>query len=569
MKVRIKGTNTEVSLGNSDFLASGGEGSVYVKGSTAYKIYTDPKKMISPSKISELASISNANVIRPKDIICNTSGSPIGYTMRFVKDTLALCQTFPRSFKEREGLDHSKVASLVQNMRDTVHDIHKAGVLVVDLNEMNVLVSQDFSESFWIDVDSYQTKHFKATAIMPSVRDPLTANLDFTHLSDWYSFGILAFQLWIGIHPFKGKCPTHKTLEDRMKHHVSVFDTSVSIPKVCYPLDVIPEAYRAWFKAVFQDGKRLPPPDSMTATAVLSAVYRTVVSSGNLDIVEVHKLQEALKSYYFVGSKEVFHTASGAVTVGKGAPMFSCARGTVHMGLTSTGDVPVLASFSPGDDHITLWSEGKEIPLTLYAEELSSYDNRLYVKSRGKICEIILPLSQSKDGTNKVLASSRNIASVMERSSKLFSGGVYQDMLGSCFISLFPRSLTSYQVRIPELDSVKFVSAKFDRGVLMVLGSKKGLYSRFIFRFAEDFSSYDVREIENVTPAELNFVTMDSGVCISMTEDESLELFSSKKGSHTTKVVEDPLLGGDMVLIRRGSRLGFIRGNSVFEMKMK
>lgn len=566
MKVTIKGSNTEVSLGNSDFLASGGEGSVYVKKDTAFKIYNDPAKMIPASKFAELAAITNQNVIRPKEVLCNSTGKPVGYTMRFVRDTLSLCQLFPKSFKEREGLTHAKVASLIQNMRDTVADIHKAGILVVDLNELNVLVSKDFSESFWIDVDSYQTKHFKATAIMPSVRDPLTANLDFTSLSDWYSFGILAFQLFIGIHPYKGKSSKFKSLEDRMKHHVSVFDPSVSIPKVCYPLDVIPEVYRSWFRAVFQDGKRLPPPDSMQATAVLTSILRTVVSSGNLDILEVRKLAHTIRSYHYInGSKEFFH-CGGSVVTGTGTSLFTSSN-NVHMGTTLTGDVPVFASLQGLD--VSLWAEGKDVPLSMRAEDLSSYDNRLYVKNRGKVYEILLHCAQNMDGTNKVLASAHPLASVMENASRLFQGGVYQNMLGSCFVSLFPRSKAAYQVRIPELDTVKFLSAKFDHGVLMVLGSKKGVYSRFIFRFTEDFTSYDVREVENVTPTELNFVTMDSGVCVSLTEDENLELFSAKKGSSSVKVVEDTMLGGDMLLVRRGPKLGFIRGNSVFEMKMK
>ena len=49
--------NTTVSLSNNDFLAKGGEGEVYVKGSTAYKIYTDKSKMIPAGKIQELSSL--------------------------------------------------------------------------------------------------------------------------------------------------------------------------------------------------------------------------------------------------------------------------------------------------------------------------------------------------------------------------------------------------------------------------------------------------------------------------------------------------------------------------------
>jgi hypothetical protein len=38
----------QVDLKDRDYIASGGEGSVYKLGSTAIKIYTDPKKISRP-----------------------------------------------------------------------------------------------------------------------------------------------------------------------------------------------------------------------------------------------------------------------------------------------------------------------------------------------------------------------------------------------------------------------------------------------------------------------------------------------------------------------------------------
>lgn len=587
MKVHIKGSSTAVNLSKSDFLASGGEGSVYVKGDTAFKIYTDPKKMIPEGKIAELASVSDPNVIRPRDVICDEKGKSLGYTMRYVSDTLALCQLFPRSFREREGLDHGKVVSLVQSMRKNVGDIHKAGVLIVDLNEMNVLVSSDFKQAYWIDVDSYQTKHYPATAIMPSVRDPLTANGDFTELSDWFSFGILAFQLFIGIHPFKGKHPTLKGMEDRMKAGISIFDPNVSVPKVCYPLDVIPEAYRSWFKAVFQDKKRVAPPTDLMAVINVAAQVRTLISSGHLDVKKVTEWKNAVLRYFYHTNdyNQVVQTSDGQIVVGSATPLTGITD-PVEVGYTPVGGTPVIARIDrttcgPGGtclsgvcqagcaNQVVLWAAGAEIPFVSRADELASYDGRLYIRNRDRVLEVLLTETQHADGRPKILASTRELTTVMERASRLFRGGVLQDMLGSTFVSLFPRSKASYQVRVPELDGRKIVDARFDGGVFMAVAAKNGKYSRFIFRFADDYQSYDVREVEDITPSELNFVTLDSGVCVCLTEDENLELFSAKKGSASTKVVEDKMLGGDMRLVKRAGRLGFIRGDAFFEMRMK
>ena len=566
MRVFIKGSNSSVILNKSDFLASGGEGAVYAKGDTAYKLYTDPSKALPEGKIAELAAIADPNVIRPKDVLLNEQGHPLGYTMRYVTDTLALCQLFPRAFREREGLDHTKVGSLVLAMRKSVTEIHRAGVLVVDLNELNVLVSSDFSQAYWIDVDSYQTKHYPATAIMASVRDPLVSHNAFNEGSDWFSFGILAFQLFIGIHPFKGKHSTLKNFEDRMKAGISVFNSSVSVPKVCYPLDVIPEAYKSWFRAVFEEKKRLPPPADLIVSAVVQQL-RTTLSTSGIDVARLTEWATAILQYFpgSVAGTDVVRLSDGSVHVG--SSVVCKVTESIEVGHTPVGHLPVVAWKKGRDIH--LFGGRTQIPFQSSADELASYDGRLFLRNRDKILEILLVEMQNADGTPKIIASTRELATVMEQSSILFSGGVVQNMLGSVFVSIFPRAKTSYQFRIPALDGYKILSAKYDRRVLMVVAGKKGRYSRFIFRFDSEFSKFDMREISDITPTGLNFVVLDTGVCVSMNEDETLEIFHSDPGAFKTKLVDDPSLGNDMRLYRQNGRVLFTQGVSLSSMRMK
>src|SRR5690242_12394037 len=109
MKVFIRGQG-ELSLTQGDFVASGGEGAVYVKGSTAYKVYHDPSKMIPTGKIGELATLTDAHICRPDKVLLDPkTHTPVGYTTAFVKDGKPLCTLFTRSFREREGLDHQKM----------------------------------------------------------------------------------------------------------------------------------------------------------------------------------------------------------------------------------------------------------------------------------------------------------------------------------------------------------------------------------------------------------------------------------------------------------------------------
>lgn len=200
MKYTVKGKNT-VDLDNKNFLAQGGEGSVYVISKTAYKIYNDPKKMLPIGKIQELSALTAKNIIKPENIILDNKNHEIGYTMRFVDDTYSLCQLFTKAFRQRNNLDHDTMFKLIQSLQNIVKHVHEKKILIVDCNELNFLASKDFKDIYAIDVDSYQTPNYPATAIMDSIRDRHTKV--FNEGSDWFSFAILAFQMFIGIHPFK------------------------------------------------------------------------------------------------------------------------------------------------------------------------------------------------------------------------------------------------------------------------------------------------------------------------------------------------------------------------------
>jgi DNA-binding helix-hairpin-helix protein with protein kinase domain len=122
--------------------------------------------------------------------------------MRYVDRTYALCQVFPGSFRTRHGFSTDAALRLVRRLQEGVRTVHSHGILIVDLNEMNFLVSDSFGEIYFIDVDSYQTPSFPATALMESVRDRHAKR--FSTSTDWFSFAIVSFQMFVGIHPFKG-----------------------------------------------------------------------------------------------------------------------------------------------------------------------------------------------------------------------------------------------------------------------------------------------------------------------------------------------------------------------------
>ena len=124
-----------------DYIADGGEGRIYAKGDTVYKIYLDPARMIPEAKIAELAQLDHSNIIRPKEILLDRKNTIIGFSMDR-GDGLDLCRLFNTVFLRSHHIGPEQILKLVENMQETTQFIHDRGFLVVDGNELNYLVNQ-------------------------------------------------------------------------------------------------------------------------------------------------------------------------------------------------------------------------------------------------------------------------------------------------------------------------------------------------------------------------------------------------------------------------------------------
>jgi hypothetical protein len=580
MKVYIKGRNDAIDLGQRNFIAGGGQGNVYARGGTGFKVYHDPKQMIPLGKIQELALMTDPHIVRPQDVLVDAQGNPVGYTTKFVDDAWVLCQLFPRVFRERNGLDHDAMKELIRMMREGIENAHQAKVLIVDLNEMNFLVGKKFDEVFFIDTDSYQTPHYPATAIMDSIRDWSIKGNAWSAASDWYSFGIVSFQMWTGIHPFKGKYKGPKTefktklstddpndafavTRRRMLANVSVFDPQVGVPDAAYPVNIIPKEYLQWYEAMFVQGKRCAPPSGpLRPVAVQAHVIAAVSGTANLDIAEVNVFQGTITGIWSDGHRTVVATDQGIYLDGQRATSaskklagfgFAPRSGRVVM-MDATTDVPSLTNIT---DRVAM-------PFSLKCREATSYDGRLYVRTEERVHEVILT-----DMGAQTIASTKEVAQTMPLASHLFPGVVVQNLLGSTYVSLFAKSGGSQQVRMPSLDKYRVLDARYDSGVLMIIGIENGRYDRLVFRFNDEWEPEAPRIVSGIQPTGLNFVTLDSGVCVCLNEDEKLELFKVRAGSPGVKLIEDAVLGGDMILGKQGGKLLFGRGNKLYTMRMR
>lgn len=561
MKVYIKGKG-EINLTTNDFVAEGGEGKVYCKGSTAYKIYNDPHKMIPLGKIQELSVLTNDNIIKPKDVLLDSHNTVIGYTMRMIKDNYTLCQLIPKSFKIRENLNHTQTFDLVKKLQDIVKHCHDNGILIVDLNEYNILVDKGFKEVFCIDVDSYQTKSFHATALMDSVRDRHSPN-KFNEGTDWFSFAVTSFQMQIGIHPYKGKHDKIKDIDQRMLKNISVLNKDVSVPPVCYDFSIIPSNYLKWYDAIFEQGKRVAPPFGNEIVQLIAQKVKTISGNNKFDINEIYNYVESIINYEVHYGVKVCLTTSSVYVNNKPSVNTNNYK---HFCVTNKKNHIVLGKTENGKLSLFDFTADKKLECNSNSDQLFSYNGVLYNKINDKVIEV-----QFLESGTDIIPTFKIVSTTMENSTEFFNGCSIQNMLGAKYVSIFPKSGQSYQIQIKELlDYHKIIDAKFSSNVLVIdAKNKNNNIDRLILRFDDNFLSYYIRKVENISITGINFVVLDSGIVASINDKEQVELFSKKKDSTQIKIIDDPIINSDMTLFKEGTLVYFSQGSKLYSLKMK
>ena len=568
MKVYIKGKG-EVNLGQKDFVAQGGEKKIFAIGNTAYAVYDPPSNMIPMGKIQELAVLKNPNIVVPQDVLLDAKNRPIGYTMRFLKDTHALCQLFTRTFQQQNNLSQDKMLELVTAFRDMIEDIHQNNILVVDLNEMNFLTDKKFREVYGIDTNSYQTKSFPATVIMESIKDRHCGG-KFTTGTDWFSWGIVSFQMLVGIHPYKGrhpdfeKLPLDQRLDARMKQNISVFHAGATMPKVCNPLDSIPPALKAWYIAVFEKGERMDPPLDFEQIVKLVAKSQHISGGNKFTIIQLEQYEGEVWWHYMSFGTRAVCTEQG---------IYLNRRKYNYPNKMAIGFSPKMnrawgGYLDTNYNHLMLvdLATGTERSHVINAQNIMSYGGRIYVQGGTNIMEVMF--SEMGDNT---ITSTKVVGNVLNApgATHAFDGVFVQNLLGRYVASIFPESGKCHQINIQELDGYRLVDAKYLNKVLVVVAEKGGKYNRFVFRLSDDYRQYDYRTVDDVPNTGINFTVTDAGICVLMDEEERVEVFSNKRGSAQRTVIDDPVLESDMKLFSDGSQVLFAKDNRLFSMAMK
>jgi serine/threonine protein kinase len=553
----------KVNLTDSDYIAQGGQGVVYLKNNAIFKIYHDPKQLIPEDKMDELQVLDGiTNVVIPsKSIYDPANNQRIGFGMRYIKDTEFLCKLFVANFKAQNKISPQMIVSLVKNMQETLISIHQKGIIVGDYNEMNFLVDKGFSIPYYIDTDSYQTPSYKCNAIMDSVRDRTLPMGDFTEFSDWYSWGIVTFQLYTGIHPFKGKHPKYKMndLDGRMTDNISVFDKDVAVPKFVN-FTGIPKAHLEWYKKVFIDGERSIPPfsDGVINYAVITNTFidpNASVTATLLYTVGGMILDTSWRSgahhilttdgFYYGDQKKV----SFALDIDRGSIIY-----------TSTGEFVFIVE---KDKIVYAFDEDKN-KIKQFDMDYQSYavfNNCLYVMQESGLVQY----SFEKIGKLKMIP--KPISTLNLNSSKIFDGVVMQELYGK-YKAIIPYEYNGCSsIDLKEIKTNRIFDAKrIDRWMFIITEASNGTADFYRIYFNENFTKYELKCDKDVAFRNINAMVKDNGMVVLNTEDDTLELFFDFKRG--TKVIEDSPVQNHLKLID-GKTTCFIDGDKIYSIQMK
>lgn len=548
----------KLTLTNKNYLAEGGEAKIYVVNNRAIKIYHDALKAIPEAKIQELSLIKDKNVLKPLSVVYDSYNKNVGFMMDFVTDGVPLCKLFTKTFKTNQNISEKDIIDLVKNIQLTVQNIHNDKCVIADLNELNILVKDSFKNPIFIDVDSYQTANFPATAIMDSVRDRIVPFGTFNENTDWFAFAVLAFQLYIGIHPYKGKHPNYKPSEwqKRMDDGVSVFNRDVTLPDVCNKFSVIPKRHLDWFQNVFVKNERSVPPiaDSLVPMAVPSQIV-FIKGGDGFDVEKVLEASDTIIDVIDIMGIKYVQTKSGIYSNGK--KIVELNKKTI---IGSTLDMDVMICEIEGQN-VYIRSNRSSEKHHIKAKDVMYRNKCIYSIYDDKLIESGLKTLPN----GKVICDMRTCASVSSLTAKIFDGVVYQDLLGKSVLTIPYSQGLCVNVMIPELDKHRIIDIKMIDNFCVINAERKNIYHRFVLIFDGNYTKYSIRKIEAIDYDAINFTVL-KGICALLNTDGELELF---KEALKVKAVSNAPFDSSMKLVTLNDKVHFINGKFLYKVSTK
>jgi hypothetical protein len=572
-KVTLEGKGP-ATLRPADHIATGGEGSIYRLGNLAVKMYLDPLKMRQaglPDKIKLLAKLAHPYIVGPRGLVLDQAGEAVGHYLPFVEKGHPLSLVFTNDFWSRESFDASKASALTLGMREVVEYAHQSNALLVDANELNWFALVDGKvEPRVIDVDSWAVGKWGASVIMPSIRDWNAST--FNQETDWFAWGVVTFQIYTGIHPYKGTLAgfNRGDLVGRMKARASVFSPGIRLNAAVRDFASIPYALRSWYEAAFQKGERTKPPsplDPAVSAAPEARTARMVTTTGGGALV----YEKILATTYDPVVKVFF---CGVALTRKGrlidlASKQEIGRGSKDCEVVKTRRGWLVGAATGCIEHIddrTLAPEA--LALHIECRRMFSYENRLFAVTERGLVEI-----KTNVFGDKVIASAGQTWGVMVNSTRWFEGVGVFDAIGAAYVVVPFGNQSLLTCRLPELDKLTVVAGKAGNCFAAFTAvDKNGQYQKIELTFTRDYSAPPKVWQGPADSADLNLAVLPKGVCATISKDGELDIFVPSAFVHTAapmRRVEDSQIATDMALANWGDTVLFIQRGEVWTLKMR
>jgi hypothetical protein len=571
LKVLLEGRGL-VSLRSGDHVATGGEGAIYRVGKdTVVKLYTDPSKMKQfgiPEKIRKLALLKHKYVVAPSGLVFSEKKSPLGLHMPYIEGH-PLPRVFTNDFYKQEGFTSKHAAILVDRMRETVMFAHQKGAILVDANELNwfMLFGKKDPEPRVVDVDSWAIERWPATAVMPSIRD--WNSKSFNQESDWFSWGIVTFQVFTGLHPYKGTLDKFKKNDfiERMKANASVFTQGVRLNQAVRDFSLIPSHLLDWYEAVFQKGERTIPPspfDLSNKTPQAAKILRIKVTKKS-GLLIYDKLFERVSDPV----RRVFHCGVALLESG----ILIELRTKKEIGKVDSSESVVVKVdggwlVAERNNSLAIFSfirEGhvakEKLSFESTSTKLLTYDNRIFIVNEQGLTEI-----RVHNFGNKVVASVGQTWTALVNSATWFDTLGVEDAMGAMFVILPKGEKDVAHIKVKEIDGLKVVMAKSGNRYAAFVGiNKKGEYQRVELVFNSDYSSYS-STTAIVDQPDLNIAILPKGVYALINEDGEINIAVPTTGAITK--IEDELLFTDMLLTNWEDKVLYLQNKAVWSLRM-
>jgi hypothetical protein len=215
----------------------------------------------APARLRALPPKLPAAVIAPAGFALagKRSSEIVGYVMPKVRGEL-LCSYGEPRWRRDHPVPGDDIVALLLALHDAIAGLHRAGVVIGDCNDLNVLV--DGRRVHLIDVDSYQLPGFPCAMfserfVDPRLCDPklLVPVRPHDEASDWYAFAVMAFRTLLGVAPWGGvtpRCPGPL----RALRRISALAADVVYPRAARPLATLPDDLLDTFRAIFERDQR-------------------------------------------------------------------------------------------------------------------------------------------------------------------------------------------------------------------------------------------------------------------------------------------------------------------------